>query len=89
MAAALTVPSTLGRGSSLTVTGTGWALTHAFTVRITSIEESADVTFNGTTDGSGNLSLPGVFAPQVPGTYTVSANDGTSTVNATCTVSTS
>ncbi len=82
MAAALTtanIPSEAKVGTPFNIAGTGFAATHAYTVTL-SFAGAVIGTWTGTTDGSGNFSFPGSYTPQAPGLYTISANDGTSTV---------
>lgn len=87
MAAALQVPSEMVVGDELTIAGTGFAVTHAYTAVITLPGPyQPSLTIKGTTDGAGAIdgSASAVLTPGSEGIAKISVNDGTSTVVANC-----
>ena len=66
-------------GQPMTVTGTGWAASHAFTVVI----EQLGVTVHGNTDASGNLTTAGIadLVPQTDNPLDITVSDGTTTLS--------
>lgn len=86
MAAALQVTASQGKRDKLTIAGTGFAATHAYTATITGpVPQSPDLVLKGTTDGSGDFDLSDVVSivPNSPGIIKVSVNDGTDTLEST------
>lgn len=71
-------------GVSPVISGTGWALTHAITITISSPEEGERVQENLVSDGAGAWSSANasgfVWTPEVDGVWTVTVTDGTSTL---------
>lgn len=83
MAAALQAPAQAIVGDALSIQGTGFALTHAYTAVVELPgPNQPSLTLKGTTDGAGALDLTAVAAlnPGNEGICTVTVNDGTSTV---------
>lgn len=74
-------------GNQVVVSGTGWALTHSYTLTVTDVEEDVVGTWTGTTDGAGAFTQAGSFTPVREGVYTVTVNDGTTTIVGTVHVS--
>lgn len=69
-------------GKAFTFTGTGFANSTASTCKVQNPELGIDVTLKATSSGGGALafSTAGILVPGVPGIYTVTMNDGTTTV---------
>lgn len=83
MAAALDALADMSVGDTLKVTGTGFALTHAYTavVKLPGPGQPS-ITLKGTTSGAGAVDTSAVADLQVghEGEVEVTVNDGTSTV---------
>lgn len=85
MSAAITAPvdgTQQNVGKAFVFTGTGFANSTASTLKVTNPELGIDVTLKATSSGGGALafSTAGIIIPGVPGIYTVTMSDGTSTV---------
>lgn len=83
MAAAVTLSAVeVKAGTAVTVTGTGFANTTACTCTFAEADETESEVLKATSDGAGAVSFAasGSFTPQVPGSWTVTVTDGTSTV---------
>ena len=92
MAAALVLPAIAGAtaqqrvGESILVTGTGFANTTAYTVHISTPDESEDVVMKGVSSGGGAINMAtdgGSFVPQSDGFYTVKVVCGSDTLSCT------
>lgn len=89
MAAAIVVPDSVVVGTPITLTGTGFANTTAYTAEFSNPEETGHAVFKGASSGGGAIAFAtdgGVFTPQVGGVFTVRVVCGSDTLESACQV---